>query len=101
MIAGMKAVAAAPHGWFTSGWGYDPATSVLYPLGDRIVVSHLNAVFGAVEINAEMLQSLDVPEYERAWLQYCELYNAGPEEQEKVLGTHLSGAGLPQAHSQF
>ena len=101
MIAGMKAVAAAPHGWFTSGWGYDPATSVLYPLGDRIVVSHLNAVFGAVEINAELLQSLDVPEYERAWLQYCELYNAGPEEQEKVLGTHLSGAGLPQAHSRL
>ena len=101
MIAGMKAVAAAPHGWFTSGWGYDPDTGVLYPFGDQIVVSHLNAVFGAVEINAEMLQSLDVPEYARAWLQYCKLYNAGPEEQEKALGTRLSGAGMPQAHSRL
>ncbi len=101
MIAGMKAIAAAPHGWFTSGWGYDPKTGVLYPLGDRIVVSHLNAVFGAVEINAEMLQSLDVPEYERAWLQYCELYNASPEEQEKALGTRLSGTGLTQGHSRL
>jgi len=101
MIAGLKAIAAAPHGWFTSGWGYDPDTGVLYPAGDRIGVSHLNAVFGAVEINAEMLQSLDVPEYERAWLQYCELYNAGGDEQEKVLGTRLSGTGLPQAHSRL
>jgi hypothetical protein len=101
MIAGMKSIAAAPHGWFTAGWGYDPDTGVLYPLGDRIGVSHLNAVFGAVEINAEMLQSLDVPEYERAWLQYCELYNAGGDEQEKVLGVRLNGANLPQAHSRL
>ncbi|HUJ42773.1 MAG TPA: twin-arginine translocation signal domain-containing protein [Opitutaceae bacterium] len=101
MIAGLKSIAAAPHGWFTAGWGYDPDTGILYPLGDRIGVSHLNAVFGAVEINAEMLQSLDVPEYERAWLQYCELYNAGGDEQEKVLGVRLHDVGLPQAHSRL
>jgi hypothetical protein len=101
MFAGMKSIAAAPHGWFTSEWGYDPATGILYPLDGRIGVSHLNAVFGAVEINAEMLQSLEVPEYERAWLQYCELYNAGPEEQEKVLGVRLRDVGLPQAHSRL
>jgi len=101
MITGMKSIAGAPHGWFTSGWGYDPATGVLYPLGDQPGVSHLNAVFGAVEINAEMLQSLDVPEYERVWLQYCELYNAGGDEQEKVLGVRLRDVGLPQAHSRL
>jgi hypothetical protein len=103
MLAGLKSIAAAPHGWFTAGWGYDPATGVLYPVGDRPAVSHLNAVFGAVEINAEMLSSLDVPEYERAWLRYCELYNAGPEEQEqeKELGVRLGNVGLPQAHSRL
>jgi hypothetical protein len=101
MLAGLKSIAAAPHGWFTSGWGYDPDTGVLYPVGDRIGVSHLNAVFGAVEINAEMLQSLDVPEYERVWLQYCGLYNAGGDEQEKMLGVRLRDVGLPQAHSRL
>jgi hypothetical protein len=101
IVAGMKSIGAAPHGWFTAGWGYDPDTGVLHPLGDRIGVSHLNAVFGAVEINAEMLAALDVPAYERAWLQYCQLYGASPEEQEKALGERLRGTSLQQAHSRL
>lgn len=101
MIAGMKSIAAAPHGWFTSGWGYDPATAELHPLGDRIGVSHLSAVFGAVEIHAEMLPALDVPGYEQAWLRYCELYNASPEEQRNALGVALRGNSLTQAHSRL
>ena len=38
-----------------------------------MTVSHLSAVFGLVEVCAELIALLDVPEFERAWLQYCEL----------------------------
>ena len=33
-----------------------------------------------------------MPEFERAWLQYCELYNAPAEEQKAALGQELGGA---------
>jgi hypothetical protein len=46
------------------------------------------------------LQLLDVPEYERTWLQYCELYNAGPEAQKQALGEPLKKLNLGQAHSR-
>jgi YetA-like protein len=64
-------------------------------------VSHLNAVFGLVEICAELVQLLDVPEFRRVWLDYCELYNAAPEEQERQLGAKLQGNGLRQGHSRL
>ena len=66
-----------------------------------IDVSHLNSVFGAFEVNAELIQLLDVPEYEKSWLQYCELYNASPEEQIKQLGQPLKKVSLMQAHSRL
>jgi len=64
-------------------------------------VSHLDAVFGLVELCAELNELLEVPEFKRAWLDYCYLYNAGPEEQKKQLGQALRGAGLEQGHSRL
>ena len=102
ILAGMTSIAASPSGWFSPVWGYDPKTGRLHATeGGRISVSHLNAVFGAVEINAELLRLLNVPEYERAWLRYCELYSASPAEQEKVLGTRLHDNSLTGAHSRL
>ena len=44
---------------------------------------------------------LDVPEFKKAWLDYCELYNAGPEIQKERLGSSLGAMGLPQGHSRL
>ena len=110
LLQGMRDFGAAPLGFFTSSrFGYDPATGRLQPLareesGD-IGVSHLDAVFGAVEICAELIQlTAGQPEFagfEKAWLQYCELYGASPEEQQAALGRRLRGGSLPQAHSRL
>jgi hypothetical protein len=48
-----------------------------------------------------LIQLLDVPEFKRAWLQYCILYNATPEEQEKQLGQKLHDVSLRQGHSRL
>jgi len=107
LLAGMKDIGAATHGFFSGDrFGYDPATGHLYNiLGDAVSASHLSAVFGAVEVCAELIYLTEgQPEYapfEKAWLQYCELYGATPPEQQAALGASLRGLSLPQAHSRL
>lgn len=101
LVEGMEGIAGLAHGWLSGHGGYDPETGAFFPDGDDFDVSHLSVVFGGVEINAELLQLLDVPEYERTWLQYCELYNAPPREQRAALGQELGRLNLGQAHSRL
>jgi len=98
----MKVIGGNPLGFFAGGFGYEPAAKKLVPLKDaKISVSHLSAVFGLVEVCAELIQLLDVPEFDRAWLQYCTLYNASSEEQAAALGEKLTGTNLIGAHSRL
>jgi hypothetical protein len=68
---------------------------------DRVSVSHLSAVFGLVEVCAELIQLFDVPEFKDAWLDYCYYYNAPAAEQEKRFGRSLGGLNLQQGHSRL
>lgn len=102
IVAGMRTIGALPRGWLAGGAPYDPETGRFSGPGDTIGVSHLNAVFGAQEVNAELLSLLDVPEYERAWLLYCEFYNASPEEKERLTGVPSRRAfNLGESHSRL
>jgi hypothetical protein len=99
LLAGMKSI---PRGWFSVGWGYEPETGVLHVLDpNRLTASHLECAFGAFEISAELLQLLDEPGYTRAWLQYCEFYNAPNEEQSRALGAVPGGRNLVVGHSRL
>jgi hypothetical protein len=100
--ASMKVIGGQKAGFFAPAFGYEPKNRKLIPLGgDRIGASHLNAVFGLVEVCAELIDLIPVPEFEQAWLKYCELYNASPEEQERALGVRLRDASLKVAHSRL
>lgn len=101
LVTSMKTIAQLKHGWLSGSGGYDPETGRFYPAGDAVDVSHLSVVFGGFEVNAELLQLLNVPEYEKAWLQYCELYNAPAAEQQQALGQTLGKVNLGQAHSRL
>lgn len=101
---GMASVAAMPRGFFSaSGAGYDPATGALSNLiGDRASASHLSAVFGLVEMLAELAELIEVPGFEQAWLQYCRLYNAPVDEQRRELGMgHGGSSTLMVGHSRL
>jgi hypothetical protein len=68
----------------------------------RISVSHLSAVFGLPEICSELIDlDLDVPGFEKAWLDYCRLYLLPPEQQAAEVGHALEGISLVQAHSRL
>ena len=101
LVAGMKGIAALPHGWFSAGGGYDPATGQFFTRDNEYYATPLSASFGGFEVNAELLQLLDVPEYEKAWLEYCRYYNASAEEQKKALGHAFAPLFLTQAHSRL
>ena len=101
LVISMKTIAALPHGWLSGGGGYDPETGEFFADGEEVNVSHLSVVFGGFEVNAELLQLLDVPAYKKTWLQYCELYNGTQEEQARALGSGLRGLNLAQAHSRL
>ena len=101
LINGMRTIGSMPKGFFTAGATYDPQTGRFTAHGDRVDVSHLSAVFGLPEICAELIENFDVPEFEQAWLQYCVLYSASREEQQKALGESLRGNGLRSAHSRL
>ena len=102
LLASMRTLGAQPRGLFSTGLILNVATGAFeITPSDKVSVSHLNAVFGLVEVCAELVELLDVPEFRQAWLDYCELYNAPREEQAKRLGSALRSNGLRQGHARL
>jgi hypothetical protein len=98
----MRTIAAQPRGFLTGGGWMNLNTGAFDRAGtDAISVSHLSAAFGLPEVCAELVELLPVPEFERAWVQYCELFNASPEEQKGELGVTLPPLNLEQGHARL
>lgn len=76
--AGMRSIASLPSGLFTGPrvLGFDPATGVLSYEGDPQVqqTNHLATLMGGFEINHELMQSIPLPQWKEAWLQYTANY---------------------------
>ncbi len=102
LVNGMKTIGAQPRGFFTGSARLNLITGAFDRAGDnRVSVSHLSAAFCLPEICAELIEAFDVPEFERAWLQYCQLYNAPAGEQKAALGEELKGTNLQQGHARL
>ena len=102
LLNSMKTIAGQPHGFFTGVSTMDLNTGKFVSADPKqLSVSHLSSVFGLAEICAELIQTFEMPEFEKAWVQYCELYNATPEEQKAVLGESLTKLNLKQGHSRL
>lgn len=100
--ASMRSIGAQPRGFFTAG-GWMNLASGAFEIADhdRVSVSHLSAAFGLPEVCAELIELLAVPQFERAWVQYCELYNASAEVQARALGASLGSLNLGQGHARL
>ncbi|WP_313958481.1 hypothetical protein [Novosphingobium sp. 9] len=101
ITTGMRSIAGLPKGWFAGGANYDLATGRFLGPGTEVSMSHLNGVFGVFETTAELLELVDEPEYRKAWLDYCALYNAPEAEFRAATGSAGKGRALNQAHSRF
>ncbi|MBX8613612.1 Tat pathway signal sequence domain protein [Pseudomonas capsici] len=102
LLNSMETIAAQPHGFFT-GLGNMQLDSGRFDIdtSGKLSVSHLSAVFGLAEICSELLQLLPSASFERAWLDYCRLYNAPAAEREKALGAPLANLNLAQGHARL
>lgn len=76
--AGLKSIASLPHGFFTGNLakGYDPKTGVLSYDGDSTLqkTNHLMTIMGGFEVMNELRQMIQIPEFEKCWLDYAKLY---------------------------
>lgn len=102
LLNSMRTIAQQPRGFFTGIGEMDIHTGKFrIDKTGNISVSHLNASFGLPEICYEMLQSIEMPDFRSAWLQYCELYNAEEQEQQQILGRALGQLNLRQGHARL
>jgi hypothetical protein len=102
LVGTMETIAAMPNGFVTGSGLYDLDTSRFAPVTAKTVsVSHLSAMFGQVEICAEVLDLVDMPAFEAAWLQYCRLFNATKPEQAAECGADFGNLILKQGHARL
>jgi hypothetical protein len=102
LVASMKSIALQPKGFFTGGERMNLVTGAFDVSKDSgLNVSHLSAAFGLPEVCAELIELIDVPEFERAWLLYCELYNGTDAEQKAALGESFGSINLQQGHARL
>lgn len=77
--AGMKSIAALPHGMFTGPGvlGYDPATGILSYEGDTSIIStnHLKFIMGGFELMHEMLDMVPDKKFEACYLDHNARYH--------------------------
>jgi hypothetical protein len=91
VVAGMESIAKLKYGWFCAGAPYDLKTKRFVGPGDKVDITHLNGIFGVIEMHQELLELVDVPAYRKVWLDYCKYYNAPPEELAAFLGVPPTG----------
>ncbi|KUH40688.1 MULTISPECIES: hypothetical protein [Streptomyces] len=97
----METIGAQPNG-FVQGTGlYDLDTGrFAVPAQPVVNVSHLSAMFGLVEMCAELIDLIDMPAFKDAWLDYCRYFNATRAEQAARYGAHFGNLLLFQGHSR-
>ncbi|MBP8776915.1 MAG: hypothetical protein KBH23_02860 [Bacteroidaceae bacterium] len=83
---GMTTIGQLPQGLFSSpiALGYDPATGIVTHEGDTSAIStnHLMTIMGGFEVGLEMMEMIQQPDWERAWLDHAARY-------AKVGGKHF------------
>jgi hypothetical protein len=102
LVGTMETIGAMPNGFVTGSGLYDLDTGRFAPVTAKTVsVSHLSAMFGLVEVCAEVIDLIDLPAFEAAWLQYCRLFNGTRAEQTAECGAHFGNLILRQGHARL
>ncbi|WP_409473203.1 Tat pathway signal sequence domain protein [Streptomyces sp. HC307] len=101
VLSTMETIAAQPNGFVQGTALYDLDTGK-FAIADKPVVgvSHLSAMFGLVELCAELIDQIDMPKFKEAWLDYCRYFNATKAEQKARYGSDFGSLLLFQGHSR-
>jgi hypothetical protein len=98
----MRVVGSHELGFFIPDYGYNVETKeLIISSTPEPRISHLSSVFGLVEANKELMDLFDIPEFNRAWIDYCTVYSGGKQVHEARFGRELRGVSLIVAHSRL
>jgi hypothetical protein len=97
----MQSIGDLRRRWFAGAAPYDAKTGKFAGPGNNVSISHLNGVFGVIEMSSELLTLVDVPAYRKAWLEYCRFYNAPKNEVAALLGKDPGGRSLTDTCSRM
>lgn len=93
IVAGVESFAAMPYGFFSGkdgAYGYTPDDRIIHQLAsDDIGSNHLTSLMGGAELAFELSSFWNNKEWNRMWLDYCELYGAPAEEVETAIGKNI------------
>ena len=102
VLSTMETIAAQPNGFVQGSGLYDLDTGRFAIAGKPVVsVSHLSAVFGLNELCAELIDLVDMPEFNEVYFDYCRYFNATKAEQAARYGTNFGTLLLFQGHSRL
>ena len=98
----MLSIGHSKWGFFSDSFWFDPETKEMTePQGIRPRADHLKIMFGLPEVLSEIIELIDIPEFEAAWLKYCWLWNASREQMKKELGEAIKKPSIGSAHSRL
>lgn len=79
IVVGMKSMASLPNGLFCGPGvlGYDPDTGIVSYEGDESITNtnHLMTIMGGFQIMNEMMEMVDVPSWNKVWLEHAAMYH--------------------------
>lgn len=110
LLGTMRGIGSLANGFVTGQVSYNMLTGEISPPPEDpenrgvVKVSHLSAMFGLVEICADLLDSLQddtPPGFREAWIEYCRYFNASAEEQTERFGVGFGRLQLRQGHSRL
>ncbi|WP_329320222.1 exo-rhamnogalacturonan lyase family protein [Streptomyces sp. NBC_01262] len=102
LLGTMETIAAQPNGFVQGSGLYDLDTGRFAIATTPVVgVSHLSAVFGLVEICAEVIDLVEVDGFKSAWLDYCRYFNATKTQQAARYGSNFGTLLLFQGHARL
>lgn len=99
--AGLRSIAALPDGFFTGNLakGYDPKTGIITYDGDPAFekTNHLMTIMGGFEVMNELRQMVNVPEFDRCWLDFATRYK---QKAHDIMHNHFPVRRL-EAYSAY
>ncbi|WP_036966594.1 hypothetical protein [Promicromonospora kroppenstedtii] len=101
LLNGARSIAALPNHWVQGSVRYDLADGTFTtPAGPSVSIGSLSSVFGLIEVMTELIDLVDEPEVEAAWVEFCRLYNGTAAEQVAATGASWGSLNLRQSYSR-
>lgn len=105
IVTGMTDIGAMKYGLFTgytAAVGFDPATAHLTDEGGQFQASyHLTMLFGGGEFLMELVDTISVPTFDSAWLDFCRYYNATSAEKTAKYGQNFNSGGFAYLYAKL